>query len=414
MEKVDITVQRDNTQKEVRIAAVLMAILALCCAINSAFVYLFLPFIILFSIIKLKKTADFRFDIADMAIVIICITESLLTLCSQYSHNSILMLEHIMSAIVVWFFFRICLDRKDLIRIFIFTLSCIAFFLAVLTLLAYIRHRFEFKSMGFNDMTLVRQYYHPLGDISNDWVAVLLCLIPLPIYSYVHLKRPILKGFQIIILTSIITSILISFSRGAYIAFGSFCLSIIVLFYKYGRRFFRRLLFVLTVSIGISLISVLPDSESVLTTCAIMKNTTQIRSVEGRVEKMSEAKALYKDSPVTGVGGGNYRMTSGLKGRKDFNSSSFRSANSYFQMLVEKGWLGTTTYALSFLLIIVGCLKIIKKRPDSIPFVAALFALSVRELFFSTFFEDDRFPLVPIILLLSIIQMSAYYERKSR
>lgn len=401
-----------TTERKIEVVSLILLLLMTATGfVNSYFwPFFYLPILlILYKAHKTKLTLllDFRFNLVDYAILSVCVLEVLLLQFSHYNNNSILATQRLLLVGVFWFFFRLFVTNQFSIRLYVNAISALVGLLSLLTLISYLKHRTSVMDIGDTDMTLFRQYYRPLGCVSNDWVTILLCMIPMPLYGLIVCNK---KSFMILYATSLyftILAIMVSFSRGGYLSLFIFFIVTLFLFIIFKIDFLKRVFTISMVLMVLSAITLIPDRESVLTTLSVSKTTVQKRSTDGRLKKWHESIELSKISPLTGVGGGNYGLAFDNYIKDKRSTLTRRSTNTYLQILVEKGVLGVIVYGISIVLILLGCWSSIKKRPENIPFVTAFLAIGVREFFFSSFFIDRRLPmLIAILLLLSIQSFS--------
>lgn len=348
----------------------------------------------------------------DTVFLIICIAEIVLLCGSSYVPNSIVAFVNFMGAIVLWFFMRCFLTEEYHINVIVVVLLIASAFLSFLTLLHYLKHRSLFIDLGFDDLTAVRQYYRPLGELSNDWTSLLICLLPAPLVVFLKTGNKYLKFFCLVIFIAVNTSVLVSFSRGGYLSLFFYYLTALFITVLFYRKHLAKYLSIVFCSIALSVIVVLPDRESITTTLSMNKTTVQSRSTEGRLTKWKESLDLFKSKPYMGYGGGNYVLASTLHGNKQYETLSFRSTNSYLQLLVEKGIIGLVCFLIGAIAVFKIVIDSAKKSEYTIPFISAFVALTIHEFFFSSFFEKMYLPLLAVVYLYIIAYYSFRYEKE--
>lgn len=398
--KLDI-IQHANDKNDIIIPSLLLFMILT--SMWSALLWIpIFPILVYLCNRKLKYDKEYNLNYIDFALLLICVTEIILSFFSYYRPKTLISLYRVIAGVVLWFFMRICVNNKRIVRRVLYSLSLMTVVISALTIFSYLKHRTAFIKLGYNDLTVIRQFYHPLGNISNDWVAVLLVFLPIPISSFFLTKSkwPKLLHFSSLTCTNI--ALLVSYSRGAYLALIVFYSTILFISLLKNNDEFVHFLILSTLSITFSVMTLLPDIKSVQTTCKLQQTTVQRRSISGRYIKWKESLELYKRFSITGVGCGNYELASGLYGLKDFDSMSYRSTNSYLQILVEKGVIGTLSYIIAVSMILIEFFQHRIVRLHGIPFVAAIAAFMVREFFFCTYFEDNRFPILFVLTLFFI------------
>lgn len=398
--------------KKIDVVSLLLLILMTATGFINSYIWpiFFLPIVLILykaHKTKLAQLRDFRFNPADLAVLTVCLLEVLLLQFSHYINNSILATQRLLLVGVFWFFFRLFLTNRFSIRLYMNAISALVGLLSLLTLISYLKHRTSVMGIGNTDMTLFRQYYRPLGCVSNDWVTILLCMIPMPLYGLIICNK---KSFMILYTTCLyftIMAIMLSFSRGGYLSLLIFFTVTFILFVLFKRDYIKRMFTISMVLMVLTTITLIPDRESVLTTLSVSKTTVQKRSTDGRLKKWQESIELSKISPITGVGGGNYGLVFDNYIKDKRSTLTRRSTNTYLQILVEKGVVGIIVYGISIVLILLECGRSMRRSPEKIPFVAAIVAIGVREFLFSSFFIDRRLPmLIAILILLSIQSFS--------
>lgn len=399
-----------TTKNKIELASLVLFILITATGFVNSYIWPLFFFPVLLILYKAHKTKltqlqDFKFNSVDLAVIIVCVFEVLLLQFSNYINNSLLTTQRLLLVGVFWFFFRVFLTNHFSIKLYVNVMSVTVGLLSLLTLISYLKHRTSVIGMGHTDMTLFRQYYRPLGCISNDWVAILLCMIPMPLYGLVGCKK---KSFMIILYTIClyltIIAIMVSFSRGGYLSLSLLFALTFLLIYLFKKESLKLILTAYMVLIISSAITLIPDRKSVLTTLSVSKTTVQKRSTAGRLKKWHESIELAKISPLTGVGGGNYGLALDNCIKNKTSTLTRRSTNSYLQILVEKGVLGIIVYSISLVVIIMECWRRMRRNPKIIPFFTTIIAIGVREFWFSSFFIDRRLPMLIVTLFFMSVQ----------
>ncbi|MEY8685422.1 O-antigen ligase family protein [Bacteroides sp. AN502(2024)] len=238
-------------------------------------------------------------------------------------------------------------------------------------------------SIGFSDLYPFRHFYQPLGISSNEWAnlqilaggIVILCI---HYYRKSHKKLFIISAISLLILFQMV----ISFSRGIYLALLPYLFCLIFVAWKsMGKRYFFFLLsgiFVILLSLFITY------HQEIITTLRMNHTVSQQRSLYSRVNELDATKQFVKDHPW-GSGNGNYTlsMDSYLYENDEAGITSYAS-NLIIQILVEKGWTGFLLYSLLFIVILIT----ICRRKDITTWGIGLILLTYlfKEQTFSVFF----------------------------
>ena len=402
-----------NTEKLDIPSFALLSLLTICGFTSITLGFLLCPFVLIICCKRINNSKSFHLQLLDCSLLIICVIEIFLLFFSSYIPNSINSVLNVLFGVCFWFLLRVCIN-KSTFNSYLKVLSVIILLLSFGTLLFYAKHRSGFIQAGYEDMTLVRQYYHPFGIISNDWVAVLICLLPIPMHSYLNSERLYQKTTHLVSFTALNLALLVSFSRGAYLSLFIYYGLCSLFYFTKGTSRKKRFIRLFICTVAISSIALLPDKASLTTTLSATSTTSQKRSITGRYKKWGEAIALFKENLVYGTGGGNYGKSSDLFVKQDGLSLSNRSTNSYLQLIVEKGLVGASAYLFSIICILIMGFKYRSRLFNSIPFIASLVAFSVREFFFSSLFIEKHLPLLLAVSLYVVFCEFVDYETETK
>lgn len=342
----------------------------------------------------------------DYCVGLICLIEVVSCLNSIYIPNSITTTLQTLLLALFYFFIRIFIRFQSQFILINISISCLSGMLSVVTLIFFLVHRNSFYNVGFNDLTNFKQYYQPLGHLSNDWATILLCFFPSILIAVFNTQGRWRYFFLFVGILNLV-ALLSSFSRGTYLAtFVFFCLSLFGIVF-FGKGEGKKQIILISALVLSSFMIVYPERKAVLTTCSMTKTESQKRSLQGRFVKWKEAIHLFMLFPATGVGGGNYALASDLYPQERQGLFTARSTNTYLQILTEKGLLGVLAYGLFLCSILfMGIKKLYNEKGDInlVIVLSALIALLIRELTFSSLFEKDILLVLSILLILNIVQ----------
>lgn len=145
----------------------------------------------------------------------------------------------------------------------------------------------------------------PIGD-PNYYAQLMVVLIPLAFYRLIDEKKAIPKLVAAIALAVIGLTVILTFSRGAFIALGLIVL--VSLFYR--RPKFIEVLVIIVV--GIVLLQFMPSTylNRISTITDIFKGTQSSDDVSfrGRTSELTAAWLMFVDHPLFGVGVQNYSV----------------------------------------------------------------------------------------------------------
>jgi O-antigen ligase len=393
----------------------ILVCLSVCLFVVAGFIsilswLIFLPVIIMFFVYDTRHGRKYQQTVKkmylDYAVYIICLVEIIGCITSIYMPNSITVTLKTLLLASFYFFVRTFMKHHTQYSVLYASIACLSGLLSFVTIIFFIVHRNKFYSIEFVDLTDFRYYYRPLGQLSNDWATILLCLFPFSLLSIFYTDVKWRKAGFILIAILTLTALLSSFSRGVYIAFSVFCILSILFVFLYRREAWRYFSFVLCSIVLASIVLLYPERKSILTTCSISKTTSQKRSIEGRFVKWNEAFTIFKHFPITGVGSGNYALASlHYMEEKQGELFTFRSTNTYLQLLTEKGMTGITTYGILFIICCSYGFKQAKRgEMSTIVLLTSFIALFVREMSFSSLFEKDMLLILFLLMVSNFVQ----------
>jgi tetratricopeptide (TPR) repeat protein/O-antigen ligase len=210
----------------------------------------------------------------------------------------------------------------------------------------------HFTALEFTDLSDFRERIDlltPNGMPIAEWITLFLMFLPFPILlliKYKHRWRSMLLPALATVLL-VLVAIAISFSRALYISAFSFFLvgSGLCLYYRVfpWRRlalFNGMLAFLFLLIIAFS-----PIAKPFLTTTSIVRTSSQIRSLQGRVNTWATAPQMVRSHPLLGIGSYNFPMQYVMY-RPANTVYVGRALNCVLQILIEKGVLGLFAYGV--------------------------------------------------------------------
>lgn len=337
--------------------------------------------------------------------------------CSSYLANS---LEGLLHFITVFLFY--CAVRfwgvlkREQIQFLLQGLAILFGFLGLFSLFSFSMFKFNVEYEGFTDIINFKNLYHPLGQLSNLWTSHLLLFLPFPVIAFIHSDKSLFKWINIVSTAVIILAIIVSFSRGAYLALITFVVAFLFFFLVWRIKPMKHLSLLggllLMISAG-GLLYFSPVSD----TLAFNKTTSQVRSVSGRQDLWSGVWDMFVEHPACGVGQGNATLNfNSYLSKSEDTFYTNRVTNSLLQLLAEQGiigvlfWLGIVSFVLKYLWLIgVNKTEDIEWRLSVLVIISALAALFVREMTFSSFFDAPKLQLlffVVVAILVNLYQTS--------
>ena len=180
-----------------------------------------------------------------------------------------------------------------------------------------------------------------IGNSNSLGAFLIIALFPLIMIS-IYEKSKFKKAFYIITTLTSITTIVLSFSRNAWIGL-ILGLILLVIMYNY------RLIFLLIATGG-----------GALLVPSVRRRLFDFKTIgsDGRVSLWKIAGKMIKDHPIRGVGNGNYYTLFGKYGKKYpelwyNNHVNFPSHNSYLKVQSELGIVGIVSFVLLLLSIVI-------------------------------------------------------------
>lgn len=388
----------------------------------SYVVPLFLVFLLDDGILYMrKKDSDilkFRFNCVDLSLLILFLFEIMGIIISsdwlyvQMTNNMIL------SGILVYFFCRIYLCNQKLQSWLVYFILFLSFKALYLVIANYLIISHNILSIGFSkeDIIPLRFLFLPGGMFINIWSVILLAFLPFYFYTLIFVHK-FFKPLILVAILGLIVGIVFTFSRGAILSLSVFLLLTI------GNLIYNNIWSVKRTCIvtGICIISTFfilyPAKDTLNATFNMDEQSSQVRSAISRVERWRDCFELFKKHPFFGIGAGNYPLKSMVLSNQTGTAYHHRVENTFIQLLVEKGIIGTVPY---FIVLLSICYSIwLKIRNKShiksenmfviLLFFSSLIILLLRESTFSILFANSTyFYIFSIIVFLLISRI--YYE----
>lgn len=287
-----------------------------------------------------------------------------------------------------------------------------SFFIVMILLIALYAFGLFFQmieKIGWSENLLDFKYlYRPMGFLNNVWNSFLIAFEGILVLALYNCRnRKFLRFFLFLALLGVTLNILLTFSRGAYIALAFWLVGIIMLLFSSIVSLDIKKKFGVLVSFALLLFALLlplHTLQNVYGTLQFSKTASQQRSTTGCINSLQAAGDVFKDHLVAGVGEGNYSLAvnSSLFENDDVTFTSFASS-SVVQLGVEKGVLGFAIWGGILVSFFVLFIKERRKGFYSYVILITLTAICIRELFFATFFEYSG-QVIFLFTLLAIYQ----------
>ncbi|MFT7159747.1 MAG: tetratricopeptide (TPR) repeat protein/O-antigen ligase [Bacteroidia bacterium] len=386
---------------------------------NLSVIFIPLSGLLALALIKIRelKKQVFNIKMSDIALILIVVAEFAVFISSSYQSNTFPFLLRIFVILLLYLSYQILSVNPNFNTIINASISLYGVMLGIGTLFFFLVFHFNITYEGFEDITNFRSLYHPFGSLSNDWTAILLAFLPFVLISvFKYLKHEYLRFVFIPGFFIICFGIILSFSRGAYLALATFLTSAFFLLFCFRIFSNKNLLIYLFSTLIIFLALTLSVSHPVKTTLQGTKTTSQVRSIEGRLSTWKTSLTMSSESPLLGIGSGNFALKY-VKAKSNSEDVYFtgRVSNTMLQLFIEKGVIGLLAYAL---LILVVCCVFAKVMLDkqantndkltAAAVVSCVLAMIVKESTFSSLLEKDG-----VLVLMGMIMAMSRKQSKS-
>lgn len=260
--------------------------------------------------------------------------------------------------------------------------------------------------VGFASLYDFRFLYRPLGVPSNEWNSLQWLWGGLITLTYMQTTDKRIRLLCLFAGLMVWATILLSFSRGGYIAV-LICgiLTLVILSIKdksvSGQSSLSRWIVGGCFVLLTSFLCWQYRAEVAQTFC-MNETLSQQRSTAGRLEALGFAKDVT-DSYPWGVGKGNYTIANDYYRQGETRSDSFTSyaGNIVAKTLVEGGYTGLILYVMVILSVFVWLIRV--KRRNYWMIFPFLLGFLIKEVTFPTFY-DSEITQLSVFLLLAYVQ----------
>lgn len=201
--------------------------------------------------------------------------------------------------------------------------------------------------VGFASLYDFRYLYRPLGVPSNEWNALQWLWGGIVTLAYLQATDIRIKRLCLLSWLMVWATILLSFSRGGYIAVSLCCILFFIYWcikYKFELSEYKKLLlskwFIVACFAALTIVIGWQYRAEVRQTFRMNETVSQQRSVAGRLEALSFAKEVVKHHSW-GVGKGNYVIAYDFYKHGETRSDGFTSyaGNIVAKTMVEGGYI---------------------------------------------------------------------------
>ncbi len=322
------------------------------------------------------------------------------------------------ASIIVFCFFSLVITSKniDVVYYLFSSLLLVASLIIIFSFLIYVA---IIKDGGWEieEIIPLRYLFTPKGMLINDWGLLLLLLIPFPIL----LLRRIPSRYKLIPLAVFLVGIyasLLTFSRGTYLSIIIFMTLVIMFSMLYKVKLLNISAKQTIVLVIFFLIALIPIREPLIKMIPVHKESSisQQLSVNGRFEQWKRSFEIVERNPIFGVGTNGFRQLSKIISNQEESPYTVKVTNSYLQVLVEKGITGFLLYLalisyVGYLLILIARRKNKNNISDMVIFIPLFIGIAVKELTFSSLF-DNEFIFLTFIIWIALL--NTYAEKETQ
>lgn len=258
-------------------------------------------------------------------------------------------------------------------------------------------------AVGFKSLYEFRFLYTPLGLPVNVWNALMWLWAGIAVATYAECRSRRVRLMAQIAGCMVWTMIVLSFSRGGYIA-AAICLPAMLILHR-KTMMKRHTIIVMSCYAMLTAGLYLKYKSDINMAMSMNCTTSQQRSTSGRINAIKQTRNIVKENPW-GTGAGTYTLAKDyyMHGNQRSDSYTSYAPNIFAQISVEYGWPGTVVY-ITFLV----CIMIWLVRSGRHKLWAVFIPMAgyfVKEQTFPTFFVSD-------ITRISVLILLAYLQKGS-
>ncbi|MBO5194665.1 MAG: O-antigen ligase family protein, partial [Bacteroidales bacterium] len=327
------------------VPAVVLAALMLLCFTSETFVVSCIATAFLGICLYFRKSI--RIAVMDMFVIAVLLWEIVITVFVSGAGNAGFLSKQYFFT-VYYFILRLVLTDRAVTGNFLLLTSVIVTIISFICIVSFGMFREKVFSSGFESLYDFKYLYRPFGELNNVWASIFLSLTGL-IISGVFFLDGKKRCFLLIPFVALVYCLLVSFSRGVYIAV-MLLLTILFGFVVTSKiKVLKKCLYVAGLFTVCLLLS-LPNGNDVLRTIKMTETVSQQRSLDYRIDAFSYLLPAMKKSPVIGVGSGRYSMAvNEFIYENDVASITDFAPNIVSQLLLEKGIVGTLLWSLIYI-----------------------------------------------------------------
>ena len=336
--------------------------------------------------------------LVDLCVIVLWIYSLLNIFISINFFNSFLAFKALTIGCISYFIIRLKSEEVNAINKLLFSYSILIGILGLISIVSFFVFSEQIYDAGFDNLYDFRFKYQPLGYVPNVWASLQLCFLGIIIYTmYYYRSNKIKFWFLWTIFIINIFGIVISFSRGVYLSLTFLLISLFYYVIKSKIGFTQRIKLLIMILLS-SMLFIGVYGKDVIKTIDFNKTISQQRSITGRINTIQASQNIFGETPLFGVGAGNYSLAiNEYRYEDDNNKYTSFAPNGFVQLLIEQGLIG---FCLWIMLIIVMLIQSIRNSNILNSFVVIIFfSLLIREATFPVFFYHSGMLLIGFILL---------------
>ena len=251
-------------------------------------------------------------------------------------------------------------------------------------------------AVDFESLYEFRFLYTPFGQPVNVWNALMWLWGGIAVATYAECRSRRVSLMALVAGCMVWTMIVLSFSRGGYIA-AAICLpAMLVLLLRTTTK--RHAVIIMSCYALLTAGLYLKYKSDIDTAISMNSTTSQQRSTSGRISTIKQARDIVKENPW-GTGAGTYTLAKDYymhgNGRSDSHTSY--APNIFTQVSVEGGWPGMVIYITFIVCIMIWTVR--SGRHNMWAVFIPMAGYFVKEQTFPTFFVSDITRISALILL---------------
>lgn len=220
-----------------------------------------------------------------------CVADGFFSICPFQAYGKALNSAYLF---LVYLLMRRLFASKQQAALFNKLFSLVAVCVMAFAIISFAYYHHGVLSAGFSEIYHFRHLFHPLGYLNNVWAEISLLLL-----GYCCIARK----YSTVLLPAATIMVMLSFSRGAYLAYASY-MALYAVFVRLKKERIR--LFVL--SVASILLTTCFCHKEMLMTVSSASNISQQRSTTLRISRTENALETAAAKPLWGHGPGSYTL----------------------------------------------------------------------------------------------------------